>query len=166
MNSTGTTGANRGLGRLDSPLTKKIVKAVSRAHVGVFKLTNGRIGSKFRVGAGFKKPVPTLLLEHIGRKSGKVFTTPVLFLTHGANLVVVASQGGMPKNPQWFGNLQANPDTRVHLRGERARPVRARVATPEEKAALWPRLVDMYADYDKYQTWTDREIPVIILEPR
>ncbi len=166
MNRTGTTGANRGLGRLDSPLTKKIVKAVSRAHVGVFKLTNGRIGSKFRVGAGFKKPVPTLLLEHIGRKSGKVFTTPVLFLTDGANLVVVASQGGMPKNPQWFGNLKANPDTRVHLRGERARPVRARVATPEEKAALWPRLVDMYADYDKYQTWTDREIPVIILEPR
>ena len=151
---------------LDSPLTKSIIKAASKAHVGVFKLTNGHIGSKWRVGAGFKKPAPTLLLEHTGRTSGKVFTTPVLFLTDGANLVIVASQGGMPKNPQWFANLVAHPDATVHLRGERGRPVRARVATPSEKAALWPRLVDMYADYDKYQAWTDREIPVVILEPR
>lgn len=151
---------------LDSPITKKIIKAASKAHVGVFKLTNGHIGSKWRVGAGFKKPAPTLLLEHTGRKSGKVFTTPVLFLTDGANLVIVASQGGMPKNPQWFENLVAHPDAVAHLRGERGRQVRARVATAAEKAALWPRLVDMYADYDKYQTWTDREIPVVILEPR
>jgi len=151
---------------LDSPLTKKIMKAASKAHVEVFKLTNGRIGSKWRVGAGFKKPAPTLLLEHTGRKSGKVFTTPVLYLIDGANLVVVASQGGMPKNPQWFANLTAHPDTRVHLRGERDRAVRARVASAAEKAELWPQLVDMYADYDKYQTWTDRDIPVLILEPR
>jgi deazaflavin-dependent oxidoreductase (nitroreductase family) len=151
---------------LDSPLTKKIIKAASKAHVGVFKLTNGRIGSKWRVGAGFKKPAPTLLLEHTGRTSGRRFTTPLLYLADGANLVVVASQGGLPTNPQWFANLKANPDTRVHLRGERGRPVRARVASAAEKAGLWPRLVDMYADYDTYQTWTDREIPVVILEPR
>jgi deazaflavin-dependent oxidoreductase (nitroreductase family) len=151
---------------LDSPLTKKIIKASSKAHVAVFKLTNGRIGSKWRVGAGFKKPAPTLLLEHTGRTSGRLFTTPLLYLADGANLVVVASQGGLPKNPQWFANLQANPDTRVHLRGERGRPVRARVASAAEKADLWPRLVDMYADYDTYQAWTDREIPVVILEPR
>ena len=151
---------------LDSALTKKIMKAGSKAHVGVFKLTNGHIGSKWRVGAGFKKPVPTLLLEHIGRKSGTVFTTPLLYLADGLNLVIVASQGGMPKNPQWFANLVAHPDTRVHLRGERGRPVRARVAAPSEKAALWPRLVDIYADYDRYQSWTDREIPVVILERR
>jgi len=151
---------------LDSPITKKIMKASSKAHVRVFKLTNGRIGSKWRVGAGFAKPAPTLLLEHTGRKSGRLFTTPLLYLADGRNVVVVASQGGLPKNPQWFGNLQAHPDTRVHLRGERGRSVRARVATPSEKAELWPRLVDMYADYDTYQAWTDREIPVVILEPR
>jgi deazaflavin-dependent oxidoreductase (nitroreductase family) len=151
---------------LDSPVTKKIIKAASKAHVGVFKLTNGHIGSKWRVGAGFKKPAPTLLLEHTGRKSGTVYTTPVLYLKDGANLVIVASQGGMPANPQWFANLTAHPDSRVHLKGERGRPVRARVASPSEKSELWPRLNEMYADYDKYQTWTDREIPVIILEPR
>ena len=151
---------------LNSPLTKKVMKVASRAHVAVFKLTNGRIGSKWRVGAGFRKPAPTLLLEHIGRKSATVFTTPLLYLADGENVVVVASQGGMARNPQWFANLKAHPDTRVHLRGERGRRVRARVATAAEKAALWPRLVEMYADYDTYQTWTDREIPVVILEPR
>ena len=145
---------------LDSPITKKVMKASSKAHVAVFKATNGRVG------AGFKKPVPTLLLEHIGRKSGKTFITPLLYMTDGAYLVIVASQGGMAKNPLWFGNLKANPETRVHLKGERARPVRARVASPAEKSELWPRLVDLYADYEKYQTWTDREIPVVILEPR
>jgi len=151
---------------LDSPVTKKVMKLMSRAHVPVFKLTNGRIGSKWRVGAGFKKPVPTLLLEHTGRKSGKQFTTPLLYLDDGADIVIVASQGGLPSNPQWLANLQAHPDTHIHLRGERARPVRARVATSTERAALWPRLVDLYADFANYQAWTEREIPVVILEPR
>lgn len=151
---------------LNAPITKRIITAVSKAHVRVFKLTNGRIGSKWRVGAAFKKPAPTLLLEHKGRKSGKAFTTPLLYLRNGPDVVVVASQGGMARNPQWFNNLMANPETRVHLRGERGRPVRARRASADEKAELWPRLVDMYADYANYQRWTDREIPVVILEPR
>jgi deazaflavin-dependent oxidoreductase (nitroreductase family) len=151
---------------LDSPVTKKVIKVMSRVHVPVFKVTNGRIGSKWRVGAGFKKPVPTLLLEHTGRTSGRLFTTPLLYLDDGADLVIVASQGGLPTNPQWFANLQAHPDTRVHLRGERARPVHARVADAAERAALWPRLVGLYADFEAYQRWTEREIPVVILNPR
>jgi deazaflavin-dependent oxidoreductase (nitroreductase family) len=151
---------------LNSPTTKKVIKVASRAHVAVFKLTNGRIGSKWRVGSAFRKPAPTLLLEHTGRKSGSVFTTPLLYLADGAELVVVASQGGRAEHPAWYRNLVANPETRVHLRGERGRPVRARVATPAEKESLWPRLVDLYADYATYQRWTDREIPVVILEPR
>jgi len=80
--------------------------------------------------------------------------------------VVVASQGGLPKNPQWFHNLVASPDTTVAVPRERSRAVRARVAAPDERAALWPRLVDLYADFDNYQAWTDREIPVVVLEPR
>ena len=151
---------------LDSPMTKRIIKWSSRAHVRVFRLTNGRIGSTWRIGAGFDKPAPTLLLDHVGRKSGRRFTTPLLFLEDGRSLIVVASQGGLPRNPQWYANLLANPDTHVDLKGEARRPVRARVANPTERAALWPRLVEMYADYDKYATWTEREIPVIILEPR
>jgi deazaflavin-dependent oxidoreductase (nitroreductase family) len=151
---------------LDSPLTGTIIKYGAKAQVRVFKLTNGRIGSKWRIGAGFSKPVPTLLLEHRGRKSGTVFTTPLLYLEDGPDLVVVASQGGLPKNPQWYPNLLASPDTVVHLRGERGRPVTARTAVGDERAALWPRLVELYADFAKYDAWTDREIPVVVLEPR
>lgn len=139
---------------------------MSKAQVAVFKATNGRIGSTWRVGAGLTKPVPTLLLDHVGRKSGKAFTTPLLYLVDGDNLVVVASQGGLPSDPQWYRNLVARPATTVRLRGEGVRAVQARVATDAERAALWPRLVDLYADFAKYDRWADRQIPVVILEPR
>jgi len=150
---------------LDSPLVAKLIKYGARANVWLFRATNGRLGAKWRIGAGWRKPVPVLLLDHIGRRSGKRFTTPLLHLRDGANLVVVASQGGLPKHPQWFHNLVARPETTVDLPGERGRRVRARVASAEERAALWPRLVDLYADFDAYQSWTDREIPVVVLEP-
>ena len=150
---------------LSHPVVPKIIKVMARAQVAVFKATGGRIGSKWRIGAGFRKPVPTLLLEHVGRKSGERYTTPVLYLADGPDLVVVASQGGLPKNPQWHYNLQAHPETRVWLRKE-VRPVRARVADTDERAALWPRLVGLYADFAVYQQTTDREIPVVILSPR
>ena len=151
---------------LAGPATARAIKWMARAQVKVFRLTNGRVGSRWRIGAGFRKPVPTLLLDHVGRKSGTPYTTPLLYLADGADLVVVGSQGGLPKDPQWVGNLRARPDTTVHLRKERARPVRARVVEPDERAALWPRLVAMYADFETYQATTDRVIPVVVLEPR
>ena len=151
---------------LDSPATAKIIKYMAKAQVRVFKLTNGRIGSKWRIGAGFRRPVPTLLLDHVGRKSGRTFTTPLLYLEDGSNLVVVASQGGLPKNPQWYPNLVTRPDTTVRVPREGVRPVHARTATPAERDELWPRLVELYADFAKYAKWTDREIPVVVLEPR
>ncbi|TIC83576.1 nitroreductase family deazaflavin-dependent oxidoreductase [Nocardioides sp. GY 10113] len=151
---------------LDKPIVGKIIKYGAKANVAVFRLTNGRIGSKWRIGAGWKKPVPVLLLDHVGRRSGTAFTTPLLYLPHGEDVVVVASQGGLPTNPQWYYNLVARPEATIHLKGERGRKVRARVADPDEKAALWPLLVDLYADFDSYQSWTDREIPVVVLEPR
>ena len=151
---------------LDSPVTVKVIKYMARAQVRVFKLTNGRVGSKWRIGAGFRKPVPTLLLDHVGRKSGTAFTTPLLYLEDGPNLVIVASQGGLPKNPQWYPNLVAHPDTTVRVRKEGVRRVRARTADADERAELWPRLVELYADFAKYARWTDREIPIVLLEPR
>jgi deazaflavin-dependent oxidoreductase (nitroreductase family) len=151
---------------LDSAVTAKVIKYMSRAQVRVFRLTNGRIGSSWRIGAGFRKPVPTLLLEHVGRRSGTTYTTPLLYLEDGDRLVVVASQGGLPKNPQWYPNLLARPETVVRLRREGVRRVRARAAEPAERAELWPRLVELYADFEKYARWTDREIPVVVLERR
>ena len=151
--------------QLASPVVPKVIKYMAKAQVAVFKATRGRIGSKWRIGAGFRKPVATLLLEHVGRKSGTPFTTPLLYLEDGADLIVVASQGGLPKNPQWYYNVMAQPDTRVWLKRE-IRVVRARVADPEERAELWPRLVELYADFATYQAVTDREIPVVVLSPR
>ena len=150
---------------LESPMTRRVMKYAGRAHVAVYRATKGRIGSTFRVGAALRKPAPVLLLEHVGKKSGRSYTSPLLYLLDGPDVVVVASTGGMAKDPQWYRNLMARPDTQLQIRGD-VRQVRARTASPEERAALWPRLVEMYADYDNYQSWTDREIPVVICEPR
>lgn len=151
--------------QLNSPVLPKIFKYVGKAHVWVYRRTGGRIGGKWRVGAGFRKPVPTMLLEHRGRKSGKVFVTPLLYLRDGADVVIVASQGGRKEHPQWYRNLIADPDVFAEIGSER-RPVRAVVADAEQRARLWPKLVELYADFDSYQSWTDRQIPVVILQPR
>jgi deazaflavin-dependent oxidoreductase (nitroreductase family) len=152
--------------QLAHPVVPKVIKAMARLQVRAFRLTNGRIGSKWRIGAGLRKPVPTLLLDHVGRKSGEHYTTPLLYLEDGPELVIVASQGGLPKDPQWFHNLVAHPETQVRVRREGLRPVRARVAEADERAELWPRLVELYADFEDYQAVTDRVIPVVVLEPR
>ena len=151
--------------QLDSPLLPKIFKYAGKAHVWVYRRTGGKVGGKWRIGAGFRKPVPTLLLEHRGRKSGKVFVTPLLYMFDGADVVIVASQGGRPDDPQWYRNLMANPDTFVEIGADR-RAVHAVKAGPDERARLWPKLVELYADFDNYQSWTDREIPVVVLKPR
>ncbi|WP_195183150.1 nitroreductase/quinone reductase family protein [Mycobacterium tuberculosis] len=116
-------------------------------------------------GAGFRKPVPTLLLEHRSRKSGKNFVAPLLYITDRNNVIVVASALGQAENPQWYRNLPPNPDTHIQIGSDR-RPVRAVVASSDERARLWPRPVDAYADFDSCQSWTERGIPVIILRPR
>ena len=151
--------------QLNAPFVKTGMKLSSKAVAWVYRKTGGKIGGNWRVGAGFKKPVPTLLLEHRGRKSGKTYVSPLVYMTDGDDVIVVASMGGRDENPQWFGNLKANPDVHIELGPER-RAVRAVVAGPEERARLWPKLVEAYADFDAYQSWTDREIPVIILKPR
>jgi deazaflavin-dependent oxidoreductase (nitroreductase family) len=83
----------------------------------------------------------------------------------GPDVVVVASQGGRPEHPQWYRNLMANPDTHLEIGSDR-RAVHAVTAEPEQRARLWPKLVDVYADFENYQSWTDREIPVVVLKPR
>lgn len=148
--------------QLDSPLLPKIFKYVGKAQVWVYRRTKGRIGGTWRIGAGFRKPVPTLLLEHRGRKSGAQHTTPLLYLADGTDIVVVASQGGRAEHPQWYHNLRAHPDAHIQI-GRDRRAVHAVVADPGQRARLWPLLLDLYADFGTYQSWTEREIPVIIL---
>jgi len=129
-------------------------------HTLVYRATGGRIGHS-------APGMPTmLLLDHVGAKSGKKRTSPLLYFRDGDNVVVVASKGGFPQHPGWFHNLKANPDTEVQVGSER-RLVHARIATPEERERLWPVAVKMYRGYDEYQARSKgREIPLVILEPR
>ena len=150
---------------LDGELTRRIIKVMSSVNVRLYRLTGGRVGGTWRVGAGWHDPVPICLLEHRGRRTGKLRTTPLVYLRDGENVVVVASQAGRPHHPLWFRNLEADPDVTVQVRRERRR-MHARTADPAERARLWQRLVELYADYDSYQSWTEREIPVVVLEPR
>jgi deazaflavin-dependent oxidoreductase (nitroreductase family) len=150
---------------LDSDLTRRIIKAMATSNVWLYRTTGGRIGGTWRIGAGFRNPVPICLLEHRGRKTGKVRTTPLVYLADGDRVVVVASQAGRPEHPMWYLNLLAHPEVTVQI-GSRRRPMRARVAEHGEREQLWSRLVDLYADYDSYQSWTERVIPVVVLEPR
>jgi len=129
-------------------------------HTFVYRASGGRIGHS---APGF----PTmLLLNHVGAKSGKRRTSPLLYFRDGENAVIVASKGGYPKHPAWYHNLMANPDTEAQIGRER-RAVHARVATPAERERLWPEAVKMYDGYEDYQARSKgREIPLVILEPR
>lgn len=127
-------------------------------HTLVYRATHGLVGHRF-LGAP-----PTLLLEHVGAKSGKPRTSPLTYLRDGDNFVLVASKGGYPRNPSWYHNLRANPDTTVQV-GSQQVAVHARVATQAERTRLWPRVVELYGGYEDYQERTEREIPLVILEP-
>lgn len=103
-------------------------------------------------------------LHAVGRKSGErrstILTTPI---HDGDRIVLVASKGGSSDHPEWYKNLVANPDVEITI-DDRTIPMRARTASPEEKAELWPQVVAAYGGYDSYQQNTDRDIPVVICE--
>lgn len=132
---------------------------LTQGHAAIYRASHGLIGHRFP-GAP-----PTLLLDHVGAKSGARRTSPLLYVVDGPNLILVASKGGHPKNPGWFHNLVANPDTTVQV-GSSHRRVHARVADAAERERLWPMVLDAYSGYADYQKRADREIPLVILEPR
>jgi deazaflavin-dependent oxidoreductase (nitroreductase family) len=136
-----------------------LLRRVTDVHTRLYRLTGGRLGHRI---PGLP---PNLLLEHVGARSGTRRTTPLLYFEDGPNVVLVASKGGHPRHPAWYHNLRAHPDDAVQL-GAEHRSVHARVATPEERARLWPKVVEGYRSYADYQARTDREIPLVILEPR
>lgn len=137
------------------PLLSKLMGG----HAKIYRATHGLVGHRI---PGFPE---TLLLDHAGAKSGVRRTTPLLFARDGQNVILVASKGGYTKNPAWFHNLKAHPDTTIQIGSKRMR-VHARVATPEERERLWKLAVDVYGGYETYRRRTEREIPLIVLEPR
>jgi deazaflavin-dependent oxidoreductase (nitroreductase family) len=136
-----------------------LLKTMNGLHRGLLKVSGGRVGWK----AG---GMPVVELTTIGRKTGQsrsvMLTSPV---QEGTTIVVVASRGGDDTNPAWFLNLTANPDVEVALAGAPKQKMRARAATAEERARLWPLVTAEHKNYAGYQTKTTREIPLVLLEP-
>jgi deazaflavin-dependent oxidoreductase (nitroreductase family) len=141
---------------MPSDMQFKVANAVHRT---MLKLTFGKFGWDLQ-------KMPVVELTTTGRKSGQprtvMLTSPV---RDGDAIVVVASAGGEDQHPAWLLNVRDNPDVEVSLKGAPRQRMRARVATPEERARLWPQVTTQYKGYAGYQTKTTREIPLVLLEP-
>jgi deazaflavin-dependent oxidoreductase (nitroreductase family) len=135
------------------------LKAMNAVHKSLLTVSGGRLGWKF-------SNMPVLELTTTGRKTGLprsvMLTSPV---QEGSTFVVVASRGGDDKHPAWLLNLRDKPDVEVAVQGKPKQHMRARIATPDERAKLWPQVTSAYKGYAGYQTKTSREIPLVLLEP-
>lgn len=144
--------------KFETAMLERVLKVMSRANTWLYRASGGRFAGGF-FGA------PVLLLTTVGRKTGRRYTSPLLYLQDGERLIVVASKGGTAHNPLWYLNLVANPTVEVQI-GTRVRPMMARAASAAERAELWPKVVGMYSSYESYQARTERRIPLVILTPR
>ena len=134
------------------------LKVFSSLNEKVYRLTNGRILGKLN---GYD----VCLVTMTGAKSGKQRVIPLMYVPYKDGVIIVASQGGAPKNPVWFNNLVANPDVEVQYKAKKMK-LRARRVDAEEKATVWPVCCEYYPDYDIYQKRTGRDIPVFVCETR
>ncbi|MGC5010534.1 nitroreductase family deazaflavin-dependent oxidoreductase [Streptosporangium sp. DT93] len=127
-----------------------------KEHVERYRATDGAEGHEWQ-------GTTALILTTVGRRSGERRDTPLIYQRHGDDYLVVASKGGADDPPLWYLNLQADPDVEVQVLGDRFK-ARARTATPQEKPELWRIMAAAWPAYDDYQTKTDRDIPVVVLE--
>ncbi len=125
--------------------------------VRLYESTGGQEG-------GTLEGAPCVILTTKGRKSGKLRKSALMRIEHDGVYAVVASMGGAPKHPVWYLNLVANPDVTLQD-GATVLDLRARTASPEEKRHWWPRLTAVWPAYSEYQSKTERDIPVVLLEP-
>ena len=126
-------------------------------HVKQYEATGGKVGHDWN-------DTQVLILHTTGRKSGQARKTPLIYGRDGDDYLIVASKGGAPSHPAWYLNLVAQPKVAIQVWDE-VLSVTARTASPEEKKRLWPTMTAQWPDYDKYQTQTQRDIPVVILSP-
>jgi len=126
-------------------------------HVRRYVETDGEVGYTWREGS------PILILTFTGRKSGKEYSTPLIFGNDGDNYVIVGSQGGRPEHPDWYLNLVETPEVGVQIKADKFRAV-ARTTEGEERDRLWAAMNEIWPHYEEYQEKTDRVIPVVVLE--
>ena len=135
----------------------RTAKHLSSLHTLLYRTTRGRVGRRL-------VDNDMLLLTTTGRNSGKAHTVPLLHLEADHGLIVIASWGGRAEHPHWYLNLLADPHAHVTLPGRKL-PVIARTASSQERHTWWPKVVAAYDGYATYQSRTDREIPIVYLEP-
>ena len=126
-------------------------------HVRRYQETDGEVGYLWN-GA------PIALLTTTGRRTGDPTTTPLIFGRDGDNVVLIASQGGAPEHPGWYRNLTKQPDVELQVKADHFRG-RARTAAGDERERLWRQMAEIWPHYDEYATRTEREIPVVVIEP-
>jgi deazaflavin-dependent oxidoreductase (nitroreductase family) len=126
-------------------------------HVQRYRETGGEVGHRWKRGSKI------LLLTTKGRKSGELRAKPLIYEQDGDRYVIVASQGGAPTHPSWYQNLEQEPTVELQVL-DVVFPAGARTAEGEERERLWQLVNKQWPDYDSYQTRTDREIPVVVLE--
>jgi deazaflavin-dependent oxidoreductase (nitroreductase family) len=140
------------------PNIRWLLSLITAVHRAVYRATGGRLGSSL-VGAKM------LLLTTRGRRSGREREVPLLTLEHALGWIVVGSNAGDDRDPAWWLNLQSDPEARIQV-GSEQHAVRGRLATREEAAEIWPLLLEAHANYASYRTRTDRDIPIVVLEPQ
>jgi deazaflavin-dependent oxidoreductase (nitroreductase family) len=138
-------------------LRRWAIRVMSKTHLGVQRVSRGRL-------LGRVAGMPVLLLTTTGRRSGNARTTPLTFFRDGTDLVLIASNGGADRPPDWLLNLQQHPRALVEI-GTDKLTVTARTASAEERARLWVGITATYSGYAEYQERTTREIPVLLLTP-
>jgi deazaflavin-dependent oxidoreductase (nitroreductase family) len=131
-----------------------------REQVELYESSGGTQGTTLR-----DTGLPVVIVTHTGNKTGAVRKTPLMRVKEGANYVLVGSQGGAPKNPEWVSNLRANPKVELRDRTEVYSMRTREVTDPAERARLWKLAVQAYPPYDDYQAKTTRKIPVFVAEP-
>ena len=139
------------------PPPRWLVKAVTRLHVFLHRLTGGRLFNRL---GGDEVCFVTLKRA----RSGRTLTIPLMYVPYREGVLLVASQGGTPRNPAWYHSLVKHPDIAVRHRGRRMK-LRARLATPDTKPDLWPICDQHYAPYADYRKRTSRDIPIFVCEP-
>ena len=133
------------------------VALVGGEHVRRYRETNGEVGYLWN-------GVPILLLTTRGQRTGQARTSALIFGRDGDDLLVIASKGGSPTHPAWYGNLLADPSVTVQVQ-DKVFPARAANASGSEKSRLWRIMAEQWPNYDVYTTRTDRDIPLVVLTP-
>ncbi|HEX5608733.1 MAG TPA: nitroreductase family deazaflavin-dependent oxidoreductase [Solirubrobacterales bacterium] len=145
------------ISRVSSGMGATGLRWTGKLNVPLYRASGGRLGG--RIGKA-----PVLLLTTTGRKSGQQRTAPVVYLADGERMIVIGSNAGNARVPAWALNLKAKPEAEVEV-GRRRIPVSARIAEGEERADLWRKSNKQYAGFDDYESRTDRDIAVFVLEP-